>query len=393
MKKILIVNNNMAIGGVQKSLYNLLWAIHDRYEVTLCLFRATGAYMEKLPPDVKIVECRGLFRYLGISQGQCRGVHKLFRGALVLITRLFGRSAAMKLVLAGEKALPQRYDCAIAFLHNGNVKNFYGGVQEFVLKKTKANKKVAFLHCDYRSCGSNHPANNRLIAEFNQIAACSDGCRRALEAVLPELSGKCVTVRNFHRFEEIRHQAAQPVKMDWAQSPNIVMVSRLAHEKGIERAIHAAAAARSQGLTFTLHIVGGGPMESGLREMTQSAQMTDTVVFYGQQENPYPYMAGADLLLMTSFHEAAPMVIEEAVSLGVPVLTTRTTSSEEMVIAAQAGWVCDNDQAALTAALTGILADPEGLAEKKKWLQSRIMDNTVAQTQFLRLIEEQHEED
>lgn len=393
MKKILIVNNNMAIGGVQKSLYNLLWAIHDRYDVTLCLFRATGTYMEALPPDVKIVECSGLFRYLGVSQGQCRGVHKLIRGALALIARLFGRKTAIKLMLAVEKALPEHYDCAIAFLHNGNVKNFYGGVQEFVLKKTVADQKIAFLHCDYSSCGADHPLNNRLIAQFDRIAACSDGCRRAFVSVLPELGKKCVTVRNCHRFDEIRRQAAVPVKMDRTRGPNIVMVSRLAHEKGIERGLQAVAEARRRGLTFTLHIVGGGPMEQSLRETAEAEQIKDAVRFYGQQSNPYPYMTGADLLLMTSFHEAAPMVIEEAVSLGVPVLTTRTTSSEEMVLAARAGWVCENEQSALTAALIGILSDLQGLMDKKKWLQGQIMDNTRAQSQFLRLIEEQHEKD
>ncbi|MBQ8621424.1 MAG: glycosyltransferase [Oscillospiraceae bacterium] len=391
MKKILIVNNNMAIGGVQKSLHNLLWAIHDRYDVTLCLFRAAGPYMENLPPDVKIVKCKGLFRYLGISQGQCRGIHKIVRGALAMTARLFGRSAAVRLMLAGEKTLPGQFDCAVAFLHNGNVKNFYGGVQEFVLKKTRADKKVAFLHCDYSSCGSNHPANNRLIAQFDQIAACSEGCRRAFQSVLPELGKKCVTVRNFHRFDEISDLAAQMPVIYQGPGAHVVMVSRLAHEKGIERALHAVAAARGKGLTVTLHIVGGGPMESMLRELTRSLQLTENVIFYGQQENPYRYMAGADLLLMTSFHEAAPMVIEEAVSLGIPVLTTRTTSSAEMVTQAQAGWVCENDQTALTAAMAGILSSPKELAETKRRLQSRIMDNTAAQSQFLRLIEEQHE--
>lgn len=391
MKKILIVNNNMAIGGVQKSLYNLLWAIHDQYDVTLCLFCAAGAYMDPLPPDIRIIECKGLFRYLGISQGQCRGIHKLVRGGLAFITRLFGRNAAMKLVLAGEKKLPEQYDCAIAFLHNGNIRNFYGGVQEFVLEKTVADRKAAFLHCDYSSCGSDHPDNHRLIARFDQIAACSDGCRRAFVSVLPELAEKCVTVRNFHRYEEIRELASRYREGYEGQGPHMIMVSRLAHEKGIERGIQAAAAAWSKGLPGMLHIVGGGPMEGVLREMTRRLHLEDRVIFHGQQDNPYRYMSGADLLLMSSVHEAAPMVIEEAISLGIPVLTTRTTSSEEMVTLANAGWVCENGQDALTAALTQILAQPELLQAKKRDLQNKNVDNTAAQTQFIHLIEEQHE--
>ena len=42
MERILIVNNNMHIGGVQKALVNLLWNIRDRYDVTLLLFSKEG---------------------------------------------------------------------------------------------------------------------------------------------------------------------------------------------------------------------------------------------------------------------------------------------------------------------------------------------------------------
>ena len=82
------------------------------------------------------------------------------------------------------------------------------------------------------------------------------------------------------------------------------------------------------------------------------------------------------------------MVIDEAVCLGLPVLTVKTTSSEEMVILRQAGWVCDNDQDALNAALLKLLADPKSIQAVKTGLQSRIVDNTVAAKQLRRLIEE-----
>lgn len=387
MKKILIVNNNMKVGGVQKSLYNLLWEIRGRYEVTLCLFSGRGAYLEQLPPEVQVIECDSLFRYLGISQGECSGIHKLKRGTLAFFCRIFGRTAVMKLLIASQKMLPEEYDCAIAFLQNGRKKNFYGGVQEFVLRRVKAQRKVAFLHCDYGNCGANHPDNNRLLAEFDRIAACSHGCRRAFEAVLPELASKCRTVRNCHRFDEIQNLAAQePVCYD-ADRINLITVARLAHEKGIERAIAAAAKVRDAGLPVTLHLVGSGAMEERLRELTRELEMTEQVVFHGEQPNPYRYMANADLFLLTSYHEAAPMVIEEAISLGLPVLTVRTTSSDEMVTQQDAGWVCENTQAALDACLMDILRDPVGIEQVKTGLRQRSADNQTAAEQFRSLIE------
>lgn len=384
MKKIIIVNNNMEIGGVQKSLCNLLWAIHGQYEVTLCLFRASGAYMQELPPDVKIIECPGFCRYLGTSQSTWKGANKLLRGALAASAKALGRSFAMKLVLAGEKKVPGEYDCAISFLHNGRQSNFYGGVQEFVLRRVKARKKIAFLHCDYGKCGANEKKNNRLLERFDQIAACSDGCRESVLRVLPELAGRTVTVRNFHRFDQIR-MLAQDSPIAYPKGKvNIVMVSRLSHEKGIERAMEAVAAV---GEGAMLHLVGGGGMEDTLRRRAQELGIGDRVTFAGEQTNPYRFMVGADLFLMTSYHEAAPMVIDEAVSLGLPVLTTRTTSSLEMVEKPGWGWVCDNDQQALNRALSELLGDPDMIRERKKILQGGGVDNRLAMEQFTALIE------
>lgn len=388
MKRIIIVNNNMKVGGVQKSLYNLLWALDGKYDVTLLLFRKEGVYLEKLPANVKVQECESLFRYLGINQGDCKGrpLDMLKRGLLAAVCRLFGRDFVMKLILPSQKMLPETYDCAISFLHNGRPKSFYGGVQDFVLHRIQAKKKVAFLHCDYEQCGANHPGNNRMIEQFDVVAACSEGCRSKFLECLPSMEEKCVVVRNSHRFEEICLLAEkETVEYDKAHL-HVVMVSRLTHEKGIERGITAVAEAIYRGIPVMLHIVGGGPMEKPLRELAERLTITQQVCFYGEQENPYRWIKNADLFLLTSFHEAAPMVIEEARILGVPVLTVETTSSHEMVTE-ECGWVCENHQQALTDALLRCLEDRRILSEKQKTLWNCPADNTRALTQFMALIE------
>lgn len=385
MKKIIFVNNNMKVGGVQKSLYNLLWSLEGQYELTLLVFSPVGAYMDKLPPSVKVLTCDSLVRYLGISQGECP--RKLTRGALAAFCRVFGRPAVMKLLLASQKTVPGHYDCAIAFLQNGRKSNFYGGVQEFVLRRINASRKIAFLHCDYSRSGANYPENNALLAEFDAVAACSDGCRQVFCRTVPELAEKSVTVRNCHRYDEIRALAqAEPVAYD-PDVCNVVMVSRLAHEKGIERAIAAVRHCRENGVDIILHIVGGGPMGKTLEDTARDAGVSDAVRFYGEQTNPYRYLAGADLFVMTSEHEAAPMVIEEAGCLGVPVLTTRTTSSDEMVTERNLGWVCENSQTGINDSLLKVTKDLPALRQKKTQLQNRTWDNEMPLRQFAALIE------
>ena len=387
MKKIIIINNDMKVGGVQKSLYNLLWSIEGQYDITLCLFRRSGEYAKQLPPTVKVVEARGAYRLLGMSQGECKGIKVLQRGALAFASRVLGRKKVVSLIRHRQPQLEESYDCAISYLHNGRAKSFYGGVQDFVLDCVKAEKRVAFLHCDYRNCGADHPENNRDMERFDRIAACSDGCRAVFESVLPELKERCVTVRNCHRCEEIRAMAEDEPVVYESEAVNILMVSRLSHEKGIDRAIRAMAKAIQMGMRVRLHVVGGGVEEEKLRMLAETCGVSDWVEFCGEQSNPYRYMKNADLLLMTSYHEAAPMVIDEARSLGLPILTTETTSSRDMVTDMSSGWVCDNSQEAIDEALLRVVSDREGLVALKRDLLEKQTDNSIAIAQFAAMLE------
>lgn len=73
MKKIIIVNNNLKVGGVQKSLCNLLWELEGKYDITLYLFSGVGAYAGQLPESVKVCTCSSLFRYLGSARPNAPG--------------------------------------------------------------------------------------------------------------------------------------------------------------------------------------------------------------------------------------------------------------------------------------------------------------------------------
>ncbi|MBQ9779575.1 MAG: glycosyltransferase [Clostridia bacterium] len=390
MKKIIIVNNNMKVGGVQKSLCNLLWELDSvgKYDVTLLLFAPVGEYMEQLPPRVRCITCKGLFRYMGVSQGEMHGIDVLKRGALAAICRIFGRSAAIRIMRLGQKKLPETYDYAIAFLHNGRNKSFFGGVQDFVLHCINASKKITFLHDDYNKCGANHKVNRKIMQKFDIIAACSDGCRKVFESAIPELAYKCVTVRNCNNVKEIRSMADKdPVTYDSTRI-NMVCATRLSPRKGVDRAIEAVASIVDKGIPATLHILGSGVLEEQLKQSVVERHLDGIVVFHGQQSNPYRFIKNADLFLLTSYHEAAPMVIDESYILGVPVLVTRTNSSDEMVTDRACGWVCENDQQSLNQTLYELLKDRLTLSQKREELQSRSVDNSYAMGQFVSLVEE-----
>ena len=197
MKKIIIVNNNLKTGGVQISLINLLKEIGSIYDVTLLLFAANEQELEKIPKEVKVVTVSSPFKYFGISfdeskrsLGQC-----LTRSFFAIVTKVLGRSVAIQLMAPFQKKI-KGYDCAISYLHEGVQKSFYGGCNEFVLKKIEAKKKIAWIHCDFSLCGANNAKSKRIYAEFDTIVACSEGAKATFVKCLPELENKCISIRN-----------------------------------------------------------------------------------------------------------------------------------------------------------------------------------------------------
>lgn len=345
--------------------------------------------MERIPDDVTVIGGESLYKYFGMSQAESKSNTKDFvcRFALAVIAKIFGRNIALSLVAAFVKKLPDNYDCAVSYMHDAGMRVLYGGCNDFVLSKITAKKKITFLHCDYEQCGSNHKSNNAMYDKFDYIAACSDGCRNAFLRVLPHLESRTKTVINCHNFQEILAMSRENTVTYNDECVNIILVARLSAEKGIERAIVALKSIKDKGLKAKLHIVGDGGLKDQLNELCMELGISGDVTFYGGQSNPYRYMKNADFLLIPSFHEAAPLVIDEALCLGIPVLSTKTTSSEDMILQRRCGWVCDNTQEAINEELYHVVADRDGIIEMKHTISSRTLcDNSEAVSMLNQII-------
>lgn len=286
-------------------------------------------------------------------------------------------------------ALRQRkiagFDVVISYLHDGTDRMFYGGCNDFVLRHTVAGKKITFLHCDYEKCGANTAANAARYKQFDIIAACSDGCRSAFVTAVPELKKKCITVRNCQNYEEICAAAEkQPVEFP-NDRINIVTVARLGREKGVGRAVEAFNRLKDLSNRFHYYILGDGIERSDIEEKIKQMGLNDQITLLGESANPYGYMKAADLLLIPSVSEAAPMVIGEAASLGTPVLSTETSSAREMIEAYDYGWVCENSVEGMIESLSMLLNNTEAIIATQKTLEQMKFGNDEALAQFAEL--------
>ncbi len=133
-------------------------------------------------------------------------------------------------------------------------------------------------------------------------------------------------------------------------SRRIYSIGRLIEKKGFDDLIRASAILRDRGVTHTIHIVGGGPLEAELRAMILKLGLSSHVHLEGEwdQERIIESLANqAHVFALACVTERdggmdnLPTVIMEAMAVGLPCVSTRLAGIPEMVIDGANGLLTD----------------------------------------------------
>lgn len=116
----------------------------------------------------------------------------------------------------------------------------------------------------------------------------------------------------------------EPVAHPWFVGngpPIILSVGRLSRPKRYDLLIRAVAAARNQ-RPLRLLILGDGEERATLEALVRELRAESFVSLPGFAQNPYAYMAKADLFVLSSAWEGLPNALIEAMACGLPVVST-----------------------------------------------------------------------
>lgn len=247
-------------------------------------------------------------------------------------------------------------------------------------------KKIAFIHADYEQSGLNTRHNKKNYLKFDKIATVSNSCKKVVLKHIPELQKKLFVVKNCINYNLINKLINIETVYYDDNEFNIITVARLSQEKGILRAIEVINELNNLNYKVKYHIIGDGPQKDEIINLIKNFSLENKVIIYGNQINPYKYMKNADLFLLPSYHEAAPMVIDEAIAIGLPILTTKTISAIEMVEKGKYGFVCENSKEGIKKSLIEILNRREILLDIKR-RERRNLDNNISKLQFRQLLD------
>lgn len=139
-----------------------------------------------------------------------------------------------------------------------------------------------------------------------------------------------------------------------------IYVGRLDWPKNEEWMIDLADAARFKIPKLKILLVGEGPHEPQLREEIARRNLADRVFLLGHRDPLACYQA-ADLLCLPSQREGFSFVCAEAMSVGVPILRTRTAGTMQLVQENETGRSVEIERPAFISTAIEMLSDRANL--------------------------------
>ncbi|SEQ45946.1 N-acetylgalactosamine-N,N'-diacetylbacillosaminyl-diphospho-undecaprenol 4-alpha-N-acetylgalactosaminyltransferase [Hyunsoonleella jejuensis] len=114
------------------------------------------------------------------------------------------------------------------------------------------------------------------------------------------------------------------------KSFNIVTLGRLT--KGKNHTMLIEAVYRTKNSSIKLYIFGLGELQNELEVLIDKLNLKNQVKLMGFDPNPYKYLKSADLFIFGSNHEGFPNVLLEAMSCGLPILSTNCKSGPDEIM-------------------------------------------------------------
>jgi glycosyltransferase involved in cell wall biosynthesis len=141
----------------------------------------------------------------------------------------------------------------------------------------------------------------------------------------------------------------------------VLGVGRLAPQKGFDVLVDAAARLHGRDLAPVLAIAGEGPLDSELRARARASGAG--VRFLGPRCDVPALLAAADVVAVPSRWDGQPLIVQEELRAGCPVVASRAGGIPALVGDEAALLVRPADAGRLAAAIASVLDDP-GLARR-----------------------------
>jgi glycosyltransferase involved in cell wall biosynthesis len=354
--KIALILPNLNGGGAEKAIMNIGHGLEARgHEVHLILLGVKFHYQSKLTTHVATKKP---------ADKSFLGKRKAARALGKLYTKLsMGREFDLTV-----STLPY----ADEIVHLAKIPNVWYRIANTLSEdieriRNKSARKAKILLKRYRTIYSNR-----------NLIAISHGVKTDITDRLEICPRKIRVIYNSYPFERIRQAGESPLAF---AGPYIIHVGRFNAQKRHDVLLEAFST-----LPLPHKLVLLTHKTEALQHLVNKYGLSERVYVAGFQENPYPWIKGADLLVLCSDYEGLGNVLVESLILGTKVVSTDCPSGPKEIIGSLADecLVPTRDASALQHAICQSMHRefklPDGFAEKFSQEETFDLYEACAQT-------------
>ena len=311
MKKILFANNILSGGGVEKVMYDVVsYLDKSKYEVTIFTDYKDKNFKKIYPYNVN---------YIYYYPFNVRNKNSLI---LRIIRKLFR-------VIKGHYFF-RKFDTVVAMKE--------GNTAIFVSKFKYAQRKVGWIHTDYEAMywtKMHYKSSNdefECMKKFDEIICVSNTVKENLIKVIGDPQNLTVCYNPIN-IEEVRTKSRKNCEIKRNEQRIIfISVGRLSPEKGYDKLFQSLSHINDT-IDYELWIIGDGSptYKTKLERILDQTALQKRIKLFGNQDNPFPYVIQADWFICSSVTESFGLAIQEALILGIPVITTNCRGACELL--------------------------------------------------------------
>jgi len=396
LKNILIVMYSMGCGGVEKSLISFLNNMpQDRWNIDLLVASPHGMYMSQIPEYIHLIENQYELENVTTSLSKRRkkvcGLNDLVNQIRWLCyshlkkgnTKENYTESRWKIWGKHIKKLENHYDLAISYWH--------GTTNYYVIDKVDADKKVLWLHNEFKKLGFDNDYERPYYTKADRIATISQACVDSMVSVYPELKSKMTVLENISSGKTINRLANIIPEGDTFfdfSGFKIVSVGRLMKQKGIDYAIDAAKLLKERGVSFLWYVLGEGELRPLLEAQIAKNGLQREFKLVGIKENPYPYIKASDVFVQPSRFEGKSIALDEAKILCKPILVTNYVTAKASIENGINGLIVDMNPDAISEGVYELVVNEELRQKLIKQLNSEKNSNEDEIEKYIKMIEE-----
>jgi glycosyltransferase involved in cell wall biosynthesis len=370
---ILFISATLGGGGAERALVNIINHLdRNKFSPNLVLFRRTGEFLDEIAKDVPIYELQSSdSRFLLRNFTRIRKLSQLF---LSIKPRLVMSLQWHVNIISLLAIKPVSNKVSIIINHQNTPS---------MASITDNRRKKLW------------PAMKWVYRWADRVVIISRGIAHELQQNASVNADKLVLIPNPISLDRIYDLSKEKVHLNGLASIIAISVGRLVPQKNYPLLIKAIALVLVKH-KIELFILGQGPEEERINQLAQELGIRDHIHLLGFKSNPYAYMKKADLFIISSLYEGFGNVIIEAMSLGLPVISTDCPYGPAEILgdSEYGKLVTLNDANALAQAIIEFIDHPVRRQHYSKLGKKRAQEYDVIniipkyENLFLRLIEQ-----